>query len=202
MTNTILTKVCSKCKTTKNISEFYENKANKDGYVSKCKECDKLKAKLYQRTKIGLISKIYNHQKCSSKKRNHPQPNYTRQELQDWCLEKVEFITIYDNWVNSDYDKMLRPSLDRTDDYLPYNLSRLKIVTWRGNLDKGHLDRKNGVNNKASKAVIGTHIKTKKEIRFHSMNEAGRHGFCFKHISLCCAGKQKTHKNYIWRVFT
>lgn len=200
MTNTILTKVCRKCKTTKNLSEFYKNKANKDGVFSKCKPCDKMYAKMFQRTKVGLISKIYHHQKETSKRRNHKEPTYTRLELQKWCFNKKNFHVIYDNWVFSNYDKMMRPSCDRTDDYLGYDLSRLKLGTWKDNFDKGHLDRKKGINNKMSKAVVGMNIETGAQIYFHSMNEAGRNGFCFKKISLCCLGKQKSHKNHTWEI--
>lgn len=35
------TKICSTCGLEKNISEFYENAGNKDGYSNICKECQK-----------------------------------------------------------------------------------------------------------------------------------------------------------------
>ena len=35
----IVSKTCSKCKTVKNISMFYRNKAKKDGRQTHCKEC-------------------------------------------------------------------------------------------------------------------------------------------------------------------
>lgn len=31
-----------------------------------------------------------------------------------------------------------------------------------------------------------------------SLSEAGRNGYSFKIISLCCLGKRKTHKGYLW----
>lgn len=50
-----------------------------------------------------------------------------------------------------------------------------------------------------SNPVIGTNIETGEDIRFSSMQEAKRNGFDSGKISLCCAGKRKTHKGYEWR---
>ena len=35
------TKICTKCGVEKDVTEFYRNKNNKDGYHSRCKECDR-----------------------------------------------------------------------------------------------------------------------------------------------------------------
>lgn len=48
------------------------------------------------------------------------------------------------------------------------------------------------------KPVIGIHTTTGEQIQFESMTEAGRNSFNRRCISLCCKGKQKIHKNYIW----
>lgn len=34
-----------------------------------------------------------------------------------------------------------------------------------------------------------------------SAAEAGRNGFIQSKVSLCCLGKRKTHKNFIWRYY-
>jgi len=44
---TIQTKHCTKCNTTKSISEFPKNKTRKSGYGSQCKECNRLRVKTY-----------------------------------------------------------------------------------------------------------------------------------------------------------
>lgn len=47
--------------------------------------------------------------------------------------------------------------------------------------------------------IIGTEIKTGKEIAFSSMKEAENKGFDSSKISLCCSGKRNSHKGYRWR---
>ena len=42
----------------------------------------------------------------------------------------------------------------RQDDYKPYKLDNLRLVTWKENLDKCNQDKRNGINNKLSKSVI------------------------------------------------
>jgi hypothetical protein len=41
------TKVCSKCKETKNVSEFYKNKRYKDGLFCYCSSCERARRKTY-----------------------------------------------------------------------------------------------------------------------------------------------------------
>lgn len=54
-------------------------------------------------------------------------------------------------------------------------------------------------NGKLSKLVLqytldGTFVK-----EYPSTQECGRNGFDFRKVSLCCLGKRKSHKGYIWK---
>jgi hypothetical protein len=51
--NEILTKVCFKCNTKKELKDFYKHPKTKDGYLGKCKICTKLDSKI---TSEKLIS--------------------------------------------------------------------------------------------------------------------------------------------------
>lgn len=52
------TKICSKCKKEKPISEFGKNKAKKDGLQAECKECKSAYNKLhYQKNKETYLAK-------------------------------------------------------------------------------------------------------------------------------------------------
>ena len=44
--NEILTKVCFKCNTPKELKDFYKHPKTKDGYLGKCKVCTKLDSKI------------------------------------------------------------------------------------------------------------------------------------------------------------
>ena len=50
-----------------------------------------------------------------------------------------------------------------------------------------------------SKAIIGTCMTTGKEIRFKSIQEAGRNGFNYGTVGACCRGIRKSHQGYIWK---
>ena len=40
-----VSKVCTKCKMEKSLTEFHKDKSNKSGYRSSCKTCQNIKAK-------------------------------------------------------------------------------------------------------------------------------------------------------------
>ena len=137
-----------------------------------------------------IAYKIHEHQVSKSIKRNHPPPNYTREGLHQWMVLQVGFEILYLDWIANNFIKWFKPSCDRLDDYKPYTLDNIRVVTWKVNFDKAHLDRKNGINNKNSKAVIGTHLKTKNIVEFYSAKQAQRElGIHQRDISKCCTKK-------------
>ena len=80
-----------------------------------------------------------------------------------------------------------------------HSLDRLQLVTWYKNAEKAASDRRNGINNKHSKAVIGINKTTGKEFEFHSTREAERKtGTCHSDISKCCHGNKKSAGGYFW----
>lgn len=154
----------------------------------------------YRHTKDGLIAKIYSSQKVSSMRKGYDPPYYTKQELTDWLFSQSEFHELYDVWAVSGYKTDLSPSCDRPDDYEPYTLDNLQLMTWVENNKKSHLDRKNGINNKGSVAVVGILAIRGKEMVFHSIAEAGRQtGIDVSSISKCCRGRLNMAGGYEWR---
>ena len=195
------TKVCTKCGLTKLKSEFNKQKSSKDGLAYYCKECRKKEKSDYYKTIDGLITRIYGSQKYSSKDRGHVPPNYSKEKLKDWILAQTNFESLFNNWVSSGYLKDLVPSCDRKDDYQGYSLDRLTLTSWGEHNKKSWSDRKNGANNKDSKAVFqytkeGSFIK-----EHHSIQHADREtGINASNISQCCLGrKYKSAGGYVWR---
>jgi hypothetical protein len=67
-------KVCSKCKTEKELCEFQKNKHSKDGYRSECSECSKLMKKLKPKNIINQYHKNYrdkNREKYNEKQKKY-----------------------------------------------------------------------------------------------------------------------------------
>lgn len=201
-TVTMQEKKCTKCGAIKPVNEFPPSKRNKIGLRSNCRNCAGEKHKEYRHTKKGLITKIYSCQKLHSERRGHNPPDYTKQELKEWCFSQKLFHELYDNWKANGFQKNDVPSCDRTDDYQGYSLDRLQLMTWKENRDKGHRDIENGVNNKHSKAVVGVNIKTGEVLEFYSTREAARKtGINQGCLSQCCVGnpRYKQVGGYVWK---
>ena len=128
-------KVCSKCGTSKPISEFYRDKIQKDGHRNKCKECDKIDSTKYRHTKSGVLTQLFYHINRNARARNMERPNFSKKELIDWATTETQFDTLYENWVASGYSKDLTPSIDRLNDYKSYTFDNIRLVTWGGKLE-------------------------------------------------------------------
>lgn len=191
-------KECIKCGIITN--DFHIKNSNKDGLHNECKNCRNESVREYQKTKNGLITEIYSHQKLSSKQRNHLMPTYTKLELKVWCFAQKLFHELYDNWKSSNYQNDLIPSVDRLNDYSGYSLDNIQLMTWRENEQKGHNDMKNGINNKNSKSVLQYDLKENFIKEFYSVSEAGRQVGIYKtSISQCCNGLIKTSGGFKWK---
>jgi hypothetical protein len=195
-------KICPRCNLAKPLNEFCKrkDKGSKIGVVSHCRNCKNKAGKEYRQTKDGLICRIYNCQRRSSKRRGHDLPLYTLQELRNWCFNQEIFHELFEAWKESGFQGNLTPSCDRMNDYEGYSLGRLQLVTWSKNNQKAHIDRKNGVNNKVSKSIIGKNKITGDKVEFYSGREASRKTGIFQSaISACCTGKTKSAGGYYWK---
>ena len=141
------TKTCSKCGEVKSLDDFYDHPQNKDGKRGECITCkneyDKEYKKEYRRTLDGLATTIYSSQIYSSKKRGHPAPLYTKDELREWLLGQQNFGTIYEHWLETG-DKYDKPSVDRIDASKGYSLDNVQLMTWGDNLEKSKRERPTG----------------------------------------------------------
>ena len=96
MPETIITKTCSKCKIIKPISEFYQRKTSKDGYISSCKQCVLTSTKQYSQTAKGKKSheqahkRYYKTKKGKATKRRYSQSAkakaYWKRNLKIWRM--------------------------------------------------------------------------------------------------------------------
>jgi hypothetical protein len=134
-------KTCNRCNETKELSEFSKSLSNKDGYSKQCKPCKAELTRKYTKTVVGKLTQIYNSQIRSSKDRKHIPPVYTKKELIEYALTKTAFISMFNDWVNSNYTKDVSPSFDRLKDQLPYSFDNLRLVCWKDNSEKAYLDR-------------------------------------------------------------
>ena len=144
-------KYCTKCGELKPFYLFHKDSQKADKLTCRCRDCINKTSLKYKRSKNGIISQIYNKQKHNSFYRDHKRPSYSLEELKSWAFCQPIFHSIYNTWVESNYAYGLSPSFDRNNDYLPYTLDNLTVMTWAENNQKCHYDRKHGINNKQAR---------------------------------------------------
>lgn len=84
-------KICTKCNTTKHITEFKKDSRNKSGYSSTCKECANAQSKQYRETHAESIALYYKKYTSEHKRkdRNTPESREKRKVYLDSVREHV-----------------------------------------------------------------------------------------------------------------
>ena len=192
-------KECADCNKVKSIEQFYIRK-DTGKHRHNCKECVKQHNANYRKTKRGLVTDIYNTQKLGAKMRGYEAPSYTKQELVNWLLCNPLFHALHNRWVESDYDRWIKPSVDRKNDYKSYTFDNIQLMTWGENKAKSHSDTVNGVNNKRSYSVQQFSLNNEFIKEYYSMRQASRETSIYDtDIGRCCSGRFKTAGGFIWR---
>jgi hypothetical protein len=188
------TKICSICGKEKPVSEFRFSQGRPKSY---CKPCDNERNKLYRRTLLGHLHRMYNNQKRNSIQRGHSQPAYTFEELKDWFISQPNWEDLWLKWEANNYDKQLTPSIDRLDDSKGYSFDNIRLVTWEDNNLKEIDNKKRKVN---QYDLEGEYLKT-----FDSISDALRYlgkSTEGSNIARCCKGERKYAFDYQWRYLT
>ena len=165
-------------------------------------EINKKTIEKYHKSKKGLTSKIYSHQKSHSKTRSHAPPEYTSKELREWLFSQHKFHELYNSWKLSGYIKNKRPSVDRVDDDIHYRFGNIELKTWEENNKKGHSNRKAGISTQGSlcSAVVQINLCGNVVAEYISQQKAFRQtGISQSNIGECCRGIRGTAGGYEWK---
>ena len=183
---------------------WQKNKQLLDGGYFVCKKWYKEYQLQYKRTKEGWARNTYHTQRKSSKHRKHPMPNYSLEEFTQWAFSQLNFDTLYASWVKSGYEQSFRPSADRLNDYNPYTLDNLRLVTFKENSvtgtrsEKAHkaYDKVNALQGLTvhQYTLDGEHIASYKS----SYVAAKATGIDQSSITKCCRGVAKTAGGFKW----
>lgn len=138
-------KKCFICGEVKPIEEFYKHNAMSDGHLNKCKECTKkymrdrdtreIDLKRYRTNPDRYIKhKYYIMKRRCEGKTNHRSydglPILSMDEWMEWCEEnKPIFMKLFNDWVESGWDRKKAPSIDRIDNSLGYEKGNMQWIT-------------------------------------------------------------------------
>ena len=100
--------------------------------------------KKYERTVNGKLMRIYRNMesrvKGIQKKKQHLYVGKSilpREQFYEWAKSSEEFYKLYSDWVHSDYDRKLAPTVDRINPELGYELSNMQWLTHSENSRRG-----------------------------------------------------------------
>lgn len=192
------TKTCTKCGLNKSLDEFYKSKRYAKGVTSRCIKC----IQKYNKSIPRLISNIYSNQKKSSKRRGHPMPEYSKEELTNWITSQPNFLNLYEQWVASGFKREMVPSVDRLKDELPYTLSNIRLTYWKENKLK-YINGTLRAGNHPNKVSINQYsLKGKFIANFDSITEASKKtGILTSSIGMVCSKDtpDKTAKGFVFK---
>lgn len=204
----IVMKTCSKCQQLKPFSEYVKEKRMADGHKSNCKTCSYAATIEWNRSRKGVACRLWHKHNARSETRGHSKPNYTREWLFDFVLNHPEFENLYAAWVESNYDKMLAPSVDRINDRIGYTKDNIRLVTFGENMEHAwDAGRKKEFDNAGwAKGACGDHRAVVQltlggdfVAEYISVSEACRAiGALDSKISMVCLGKRKSHAGFRW----
>ena len=80
-------------------------------------------------------SEIYQSMISNSSKRNHNPPQQSKSEFIKWITTQDRWKSITDNWIGSNFNTLLAPSVDRIDTSVGYEVSNMRLVTWVENME-------------------------------------------------------------------
>jgi len=141
----------------------------------------------YRRTKKGVLTNMYHHMK------SRHNIDFSLQEFHSMYLTDRKFIRLFNDWTKSNYNKQLKPSLDRIDNRKHYYAGNINMMTWAENRFKqAKLDGKRGRKPKVIQMLGNKVIKVFMSQR-HAVKELG---LSQGNLSEVLNGKRKTIDGY------
>lgn len=105
----------------------------------------------YWKTPKGKLMLTYNN--MNRRVRGYVKPHLyegkfllDRDTFYKWSENDLNYLTLYKDWVDSDYNSKLSPSIDRIDSSKGYSLGNIQWITHSENSSKGTISRFNNRN--------------------------------------------------------
>lgn len=146
-------KYCSACKNNLDISKFYTDKSKKRGLSTYCKSCHRSKVQkssmtnsLSHRERMHDIKFLISRRYISMKQRaiSKNLEILSREEFFEIASNSKKLQSLHKNWIDSDFDTKLSPSVDRIVNLSGYVKENIQFLTHSENVSKGNTETKLG----------------------------------------------------------
>lgn len=192
------TKTCCTCSNQLKLEDFPVESRKADGRASKCKRCYSAYKKEWNRTPKGWVNAVYTNQVNNSRRRGHPRPAYTKEALLSWAL--THGLAAYlQQWAASNFDPLLRPSVDRLREHEGYSLSNIRLVTWKENHERNSREVIQGKATPRTRRCRQLTLDGRVVAEYCSISEAARqNGLRRGAISNVCIGRKRKTGGFRW----
>ncbi len=130
----MITKICTKCHTEKNISEFNKTSSHKLGMHSYCRECQKTWRIEHQKKYPWKFTHRYILTRCYNKNSDHYK-GYGSKGIKNFLtVEDLKYL-----WFRDNAYSMKKASIDRKDPKKNYTLDNCRYLEYSANSAKSHL---------------------------------------------------------------
>ena len=121
----------------------------------------------FRRTRKGILTNIYQHQKARMK------VEYSLRQLQERFVNDRRFIRLHTEWIKNNCDKQYKPTIDRINSRKNYSLRNIHCLTWAENRFKqSALDGKRGIK-PAVFQIMGNKVIKRFQSQRHVVKELG-----------------------------
>ena len=131
------TKKCTKCREIKPLSGFSKHRHAKDGYAYHCKECNRIRSRIFRKTASGIYTTLTSQSKFFDK----CEVEFTREAFIEWyngTVKKCEYCDIPEEHIHQVNDawngRTNRLEIDRKDNNSGYNPGNVVLACRRCNV--------------------------------------------------------------------
>ena len=112
-------------------------------------------------------------------------------EFEDWLLAN-NYVSMFEAWVDEDYDRWEAPSVDRDDNSKGYTFDNMTLMTWGQNCEKSHKEAEKAVGQyDLEGSLLATYVSSVEACSITNINQVS--------ITSRCRGEGKTAGGFIWR---
>lgn len=146
------------------------------------------------RNQKTFFTQAYSSVRFKSKRMGRKLPEFSKQDLIDW-LNENGFQNLWAEYEKVGYEKDIRPSIDRVDDYKGYSFDNMQLITWKENQIKGVNGVKHHKNchNRQNRKSVNLFKDGKFIKSFDSLIDCADFLGCHKvSVSRCLTGRRKS----------